>query len=903
MRQLFLGLLLGLTASIAIAQTAEQLQMLQSLPADQRAAVLEQLTGQEGNATPIINDSNPQLVLDRTLTLPPEMVEQPDNRIRPGSTVVVSIDIDDELAGRERSALMESLTPRVTELLGASTYEIGADGLLNIDDYFVVPLAGLTVEQAAIRLAAVPDFRDLDIEVTLLPLTAVGADALTRFGYELFRTGASGFVPATNIPVPADYVIGPGDGITLQLFGAENARYNLVVNRDGVVQLPEIGPVAVAGMKFEQLRDELQQRIEAQMIGVEVSITLGELRSIRVFVLGDVSTPGSYTVSGLSTITHALYLSGGITESGSLRRIQLKRNGRTIRTLDLYRLLLQGDTRNDLRLQPGDAVFVPPVGATVGVSGEVVRPAIYELRGEDTVDEVIELAGGLLPSADTDEVVLHRMSAAAGRVVVDLDLSTARGRNTAIADGDMIVIEQLLERLDDAVVLAGHVYRPGPRQLRPGMRLSDLVADADGLRPGADLGYVLVARERGDERLLQLLSADLAAAWRGDRAFDPVLQPRDEIFVFSIDSSRAERILPLLERLRLQSRSGAPSPEVRVGGRIVAAGDYPLEPGMRVSDLLRAGGGLQEAAYTLAAELARYDTIDGVSRQTALLDVDLAAILAGNSSADLLLQPHDHLIIKEIPQWEVQESVVLEGEVRFPGTYLLQRGETLASVLARAGGLTDLAFADGSVFVREDLKRREQEQIENLASRLEADIVAFSLQSLQTDANAAQALNIGQSLLQQLRDTTATGRLVIEVSEVLANPGDPVNDIVMRDGDYLFIPKQTQEVTVLGEVQYATSHIYQPGLARNDYIARSGGLTQKADRRRIYIVRANGAVLSGEGSRWFNRPDSVSIRPGDTIVVPLDADRMSALSKWTNVSQIIYQLALAAASANAVGVF
>lgn len=435
------------------------------------------------------------------------------------------------------------------------------------------------------------------------------------------------------------------------------------------------------------------------------------------------------------------------------------------------------------------------------------------------------------------------------------------------------------------------------------MRIRDVLPDSQSLRPQADLNYVLVARELGADRRLQLMSVDLAAAWAGESQENLLLAERDKIIVFGIGPDRAERIAPLLETLRMQSRSGEPSAEVRIGGRVTAAGEYPLEPDMRVSDLLRAAGGLQEAAYTLQAELARYDIVGEQSRQTDLLSIDLAAVLAGGRDADVRLQSYDHLIVKEIPQWQEQESVELEGEVRFPGTYLLKRGETLSAVLTRAGGLTDLAFADGSLFVREDLKRREQEQIENLASRLEADIVSFSLRSLQTDADAVQTLSIGQSLLQQLRETEASGRLVIDVANVLANPDDPVYDIVMRDGDRLFIPGQTQEVTVLGEVQYATSHIYEPGLGRAAYISRSGGLTQKADRKRIYVVRANGAVLSGEGSRWFKRSNSVEIRPGDTIVVPLDADRIGSLALWTSVSQIIYQLGLAAASANAVGIF
>ena len=894
-------LIVGLLSGVAHGQTAEQLRMLQSLPPGQQAELLETLTGDGQQSVQQTPQALPPLVMDRTLgSIEPEDTTP---RVGPGSTIVMRLSLDEELPQRDRDALVEELPERLSDMIGSSVHEISRDGILVIDEYYAIPLAGLSAGEAAVRIGAEPDFSPFEVRVTLLPLTKTGPESLERFGYKLFAGVPTSFAPATDIPVPADYVIGPGDTIRLQLFGAENAIYSLVVNRDGVLQLPEAGPVVVTGMQFEQMRDELSRRLREQIMGVEVSITLGELRSIRVFVLGDAQTPGSYTVSGLSTITHALYLSGGITEQGSLRNVQLKRDGRNVRSLDLYRLLLQGDTRDDLRLKPGDAVFVPPVGETVAISGEVVRPAIYELRGESTVGEAIELAGGLLPSAFPRQDNLQRIAPDAGRLVFDVDVTTRSGLNTAVRDGDILSVLPVLEVMEGAVELSGHVSRPGPREYRPGMRILDVMPDSKVLRPQADLHYVLIAREQGPDRRLVLISADLAAAWAGDAAENVLLAERDEIIAFGIDPGRAERIEPLLETLRLQSRSGEPSPEVRVGGRIAAEGDYPLEPGMRVSDLVRAGGGLQEAAYTLQAELARYDIVGSEVRQTDLLSIDLAGVLADEPGADLPLQSYDHLIIKEIPQWQDQESVELVGAVRFPGTYPLKRGETLTSVLSRAGGLTDLAFSAGSVFVREDLKRREQEQIEILASRLEADIVTFSLRSLQTDADALQTLSIGQSLLEQLRQTRATGRLVINVDDVIANPGDPVYDIVMRDGDRLYIPEQTQEVTVLGEVQYATSHIFEPGLSRDDYISRSGGLTQKADRKRIYVVRANGAVLSGEGSRWFRRKDAVDIRVGDTIVVPLDADRIGSLALWTSISQIVYQLALTAAAGKAVGVF
>ncbi|NNF67437.1 MAG: hypothetical protein HKM98_08000 [Gammaproteobacteria bacterium] len=905
-RLLFAGFWL-LFAVVAVAQSPEQLEMLEALSPEQRAQVLEQMVDEKGSGPNKSVPEFPQLVMDKSLTSLDEIDDEgleEEQRITAGSTVVVELSYPEEINIRTRLEIEEELSPRVLDLVGSSVFEINRAGILLIDDFYSIPLAGLTAEEAAIRIRAEADFQQFDVLVSLLPLEPTGFAALSRFGYELFSGVPTTFAPATDIPVPTDYIIGPGDTVIIQLFGNQNKRYVLKVSREGNIDLPSIGPISVKGLSFSAMREELQTRIRGQMIGVESSIALGELRSIRIFVLGDAQRPGSYTVSGLSTITNALFLSGGVNEQGSLRSIQLKRNGRTVQTLDLYKLLLQGDTRADVRLQPGDAIFVPPLGKTSAVGGQVLRPAIYELRNEKTVDDLINLAGGLLPSAYPYSARLERIDRSARRSVIDVNLQNRQGARTTIRDGDVLWVEPVIDEVGSGVVLSGHVHRPGARQFITGMRLSDLIKDSDELRPMADLHYILVRREQGPERAIEVFSADLGEAWsnRGT-AKDPVLEVRDQIMVFDIGPDRAERLLPLLEDLRMQSRSGELSQEVTVGGRIIGEGVYPLEAGMRVSDLIRAGGGLQEAAYTLQAELTRYYAEGGETRRTELLTVDLGAILSGDRAADLQLRAYDNLIIKEIPQWQVQESVVVDGEVRFPGTYILQRGETMSSVLARAGGLTDLAFPTGSVFVRKDLMRREQEQIKNLASRLEADIVAFSLQALQTDANAAQALSIGQSLLQQLRETRATGRMVIDVDNVLANQGDPVQDVVMRDGDKLLIPKKNQEVTVLGEVQYATSHIYQPGLGRDDYISRSGGLTDKADKKRIYVVRANGAVLAGEGSRWFQRANTAEIRPGDTIVAPLDADRMSSLALWTNVSQIVYQLALAAASASAIGVF
>jgi protein involved in polysaccharide export with SLBB domain len=357
---------------------------------------------------------------------------------------------------------------------------------------------------------------------------------------------------------------------------------------------------------------------------------------------------------------------------------------------------------------------------------------------------------------------------------------------------------------------------------------------------------------------------------------------------------------PILEDLRLQAVSAQPSQVVRVSGRVRVPGEYPLEPGMTVSDLIRAGGGLAEEAYGAEADLARYEVRDGQSRKTDVFKVDLQRALAHEPASDLPLAPFDFLIVKEISEWSNQSTVLLEGEVRFPGEYAIERGETLGAVIERAGGLTQLAFARGSVFTRESLKERERLQIERLADRLKQDLGSLALQGAQGSAGGAQqaseTLAIGQSLLADLRNTQPVGRLVIDLDRILAGGVGTTGDVILKDGDVLRVPKTAQEVTVIGEVQNSTSHLYDPSLDRDGYIRLSGGTTQKADDGRIYVVRANGSVETGSSSGWFR--SAGGIQPGDTIVVPLDAERMRPLVLWQAVSTIFYNIAIAAAAVN-----
>jgi protein involved in polysaccharide export with SLBB domain len=432
------------------------------------------------------------------------------------------------------------------------------------------------------------------------------------------------------------------------------------------------------------------------------------------------------------------------------------------------------------------------------------------------------------------------------------------------------------------------------------LRLSDVLPSFDDLRPNADRHYVMIRRQMPPDQRIEVVSADLEQALRArGSAADPELKPRDKIYVFDLTANRARTVQPIVTELELESSAAKPAQVVSIDGEVRAPGRYALEPSMHVSDLIRAGGSLEDSAYGGDAELTRYQVVNGEERQTALIDVDLAAIRRGDAGADVALKPYDILVIKRTPQWEEPGVVVLKGEVRFPGTYPILRGETLSSVVRRAGGLTDLAFDEGTIFLRAELKMREKEQLEMLSTRLQADLAGLALEALTTSAvtnggggnSATQGLVVGQQLIQQLRNTKPVGRLVINIDQVMS--GKSGADVVLRDGDQLLVPKKTQDITILGEVQSPTSHIYQPGVTRDEYIARSGGTTQRADKGRIYVVRANGDVVTGHRGGWFRRTREIDIRPGDTIVVPMDTERVRGLPLWTSVTTIIYNLAVA----------
>ena len=480
------AILLVLATSVTFAQgiqlSAEQQLMLNQLPPAQQKQAMDALRqAQSGQA------QTQRQPLREAVDAPisPAVGAAPEaEELRAGanSRLVINFTPRESLSVLEREELRED--PILSRLSGSRTFELDGNGVLSLLGVQSVPLLGLTESDSKRRLGAEPLLSDFDIDVRILDSEPTGAAALKPFGYDIFEPGEASYDPPMTGPVPPDYVLGPGDSVRVQFFGNVNGIYEFDVSRDGVLNLPEIGPVTVAGLRFSEFREDINRRVKEMLIGTQVSVSMGQLRTIRIFVLGDANRPGSYVVDSLATISSALYRSGGISRVGSLRDIQLKRKGRVVARLDLYDLLLKGDTSGDSRLQPGDVIFVSPIGAQVSVAGAVKRPAIYETRGKATVKDVVAMAGGFLPDAYPDGARIERIKLGQERTVLSIDADSPVSASMAVNAGDVLIIPNVLPDLENAVTLTGYVHRPGPYQWQAGMRLTDLIAVYPRIKAG-----------------------------------------------------------------------------------------------------------------------------------------------------------------------------------------------------------------------------------------------------------------------------------------------------------------------------------------------------------------------------------------------------------------------------------
>ncbi len=711
-------------------------------------------------------------------------------------------------------------------------------------------------------------------------------EKLSLFGYDIFNLGPEAFAPSTDIPIPANYVLGPGDTIILQLYGKENSTSYLTISRDGGVQFPTIGPVSLAGLSFSHAQEKIEEIVSNQMIGVKSSTTMGELRTIRIFVLGEAQLPGSYVVSSLSTMTNAIFASGGITKIGSLRNIQLKRAGKIITSLDLYDLLLNGDTSRDSRLLPGDVIFIPTIGKTIGLSGEVKRPAIYEIKNEKTVKQVLDIGGGLLPTAYLPASRIERITESGEKTLVNLDISTHEGKSYELKDADVIQIFSTLETMRDIVKLEGHVKRPGGFAWRENIHFTDIVPNVDDLLANPDIDIGLIKREEKETRKIStILFSPRKAFLSKHHEGDPILESRDSITLFNFEEDRSLLLESLVSQLKLQANFSEREKTVQVHGSVRFKGEYPYAANMTARDLIKLAGGLLEHALDSKAEVTRH-TLDG-QRNNSIMHINFSL-----QEENPLLVEGDSLRILKVPMWKEKESVTISGEVMHPGTYSILPGETLMDVMQRAGGLTPHAYPQGAVFSREELRLLEEERLDDLRHKIEADIAASNLTESTIKKGKVDDSET-QQIIQNLDKVRPLGRMVIDLPMIIKKPES--FDFQLANGDELTIPRYKPSVMVVGEVQFPTSHFFDKKLDTMDYVERSGGTKQNADHKRIYIVKANGRVFLPSSSAWF-KASGKAIEPGDTIIVPVDTDKVDSLTLWSSVTTIMYQAALGVAA-------
>lgn len=831
------------------------------------------------------------------------------------------------------------------------------------------------------------------------PVSKFPREPLQRFGYDYFSEPSSSFVPLMDIPVPPDYLIGPNDTVKIILFGATNQKYELAVNRDGEIFIPELGPLSIAGLSFQDAKYLINTTVTNKFIGTEVSTTLGNLRTIDIFILGAAKNPGMYSISALSSMTNAIFESGGIDLSGSLRDIKLKRNGKIIAQLDFYELLINGNTSSNIRLMQGDAILIEPVGKTAALRGEVNRPGIYEILESENLEDLLNFAGKLKPKANKSSAEILRINQK--RNSFDLSkIDLVNQSKYSLADGDIISIYPINDKIQNAVLVTGHTIQPGFYSWQEGMKITDLFSGPDDLLEMTDMSYVLIKRKDPKTQRIAFHQADLELAFSGNKNYQDIeLMDQDEILLlpsllnlesistklvltdnqeventeqltqetelnpltllrkalsekkdddnllnnqaqmaqnqnmplepnlesqeenyyeysiynycilteeiarealdeleFNIDSEnyqvltkycREQLMKPMLDELRRASDQDRLT-LISIFGNVHFPGFYPFTENMKLSDVIKAAGGSRNGNYNSEIETIRLDR-DGKrfsSRNN---------ISSREDAESISLKKMDTVTLKQLST-EVR-VVEIKGEVYFPGEYPIGQNETLASLVKRAGGLTELADPSASFFQREQLKIAESERFNQAQEELRRKIILSSQQgNLGQDAMDMQLINQLISLTQADNNEESLGRLILNLGAIIEGTN---KDILLEDGDVLSIPRSKGSISVIGEVFVSNAHLYDQRLTISDYIKLSGGFTSFADENSIYLIRADGSILpSSEINSGFFRSSSSRLSQGDTIVVPLRVQTFSQLKATTEITQIIYQMALAAAAVN-----
>jgi polysaccharide export outer membrane protein len=690
------------------------------------------------------------------------------------------------------------------------------------------------------------------------------------FGLALFRNATSEFLPTLDGPVDANYRLGPGDQLVLILTGQVELAHSLDVTREGFIVIPQVGQLNVANLTLGQLEDLLYARLPRSYSGVRrgadaptrFSVSVSRLRAIQVYVTGDVVRPSSYRISSAGTAMTALYAAGGPTEAGTLRRVTVRRGGRDVATLDVYDYLLHGENTDDVRLENGDVIFVGTHGPRVRLAGEVLRPATYELAEGETLRDALRAAGGFRATASTARVQVQRIvpsgERASGRERTVLDVS---GSGASPQDfpaipmqaGDVVRVFGISRRVRNSVTVEGHVWTPGAQQLAPGMRLSDALRAAGGLKSDTYLGRVLVTRLRPDSTREQLRA--VLRDTTGAVVNDIELREDDQVRVFSLTEFRPDRF-------------------VAIGGSVRRGGRFPWHEGMTLRDLVLLGGGLREGAYLREAEIARLpeNRAGGITATTMRVPVDSSYLgdyvpgmpYAGapgqsapafGTAPETVLRPYDNVLIMEQPDWQLQRTVALTGEVRFPGRYALRtKNERVSDLIQHAGGLTAEADADAAYFSRQ-----------RAATSFAGDTLAASLRT-----------RVGVALEDALRRKRGN------------------DDLILMHGDSLHVPFRITTVEILGEVNAPGAIAVHGSQSIAYYLDAAGGASATGDGRRAYVIQPNGKVETRRRFLWIFRNDPTP-RAGASVVVPAKAATDGRTERLATVSIIAQTIASLAA--------
>jgi protein involved in polysaccharide export with SLBB domain len=724
-------------------------------------------------------------------------------------------------------------------------------------------------------------FRNLPALRDLYSQAVSDQEQLERFGAALFRNSAAAAADknvGADIPVGSDYVIGPGDELVVEYWGASSQRLPITVDREGRVVLPEVGAIVVAGHTLGEAQQSIQRALTRQLRGITVDVTMGKLRNIRVYVVGDVKNPGAYDMSALSTCLSALIAAGGPTETGSFRIVKHYRGAKLLEEVDLYDLMLKGVASTEVHLGSGDSILVPPAGPQVTVAGVVRRPAIYELRHEASLDQVLELAGGVPVSGQLTNLKLERIEAHQRREMLSVNLpvddpptSEEAFKRVQIKDGDSITVAPILPYSDRTVYLQGHVFRPGKYPYNEGEKVTDLVGSFNDLLPEA--------ADRAE--IVRLHPPDFSPVVIGFSLRDvldkrvpaPTLQPFDTVRVFG--------------------RYDTDAPKVSIYGEVLRPGEYPLSEGMSAADLLRLAGGFKRGAYQDKADLSSYAVVQGDHVDLEHRTVAIGRALAGEADTDVRLKPGDVLTIGQIGGWnDIGGAITVNGEIMHPGRYGIRQNERLSSVLKRAGGFSPLAYPYGAVLERAQVREFEARNRDEMVARLQEQ--GLSGARIESTATTRQR----QQLIDRIKQIPPSGRLLIHISAPIEKWENTAADIEVRPGDSLVIPKTPNFVMVAGQVYNPAAVTFSRGKSARWYLKQAGGPTSAANKKDIFVVRANGTVVGrNSGDWWTGSVGSSVLQPGDTIYVP---DKVGGSGMFKNMGMSVQMLSGVAVAASVI---